>query len=66
MKYGFDYDEYNKFEKSLSAVEERIIRDQFQIVADGNDFAYNKSSPELQEAFWLFRHGWICHALALR
>ena len=63
MKLGFNYKEYNKFEKVLSSVEEKIIKDQFEIVIAGNDSFEDKSSPEVGAFFWIFRHGWICRSM---
>ena len=63
MEYGFDYKEFNKIEKSISPVEEKIIIDQFKTMVDGNDCFDDESSPEMKHLLWVFRHGWICRSM---
>lgn len=65
MKYGFDYKEYNEVEKTLSPLEEKIIKDHFEVVVEGNDAFRDKSSPEMESFFWIFRHGWICRSISI-
>jgi hypothetical protein len=61
---GFDYREYLELEKHINQAEEQTIRENFQSVVRGNDFE-DKSSAEMEQFFWLFRHGWICKSLSL-
>jgi len=61
--YTFDYKEYGKFEKTLSAVEKKVIADHFHTVVSGNSSFEDKSSAELSESFWIFQHGWICRSM---
>ncbi len=63
MEYRFDYKEFSKIEKNISLVEEKIITDQFKTMVDGNDSFADKSSPEMEHLFWVFRHGWICRSM---
>jgi len=64
MRYSFDYKEYGEIEKRLSAVEEKVIRDHFKTIADGNCALQDDlSQPEMGHAFWLFRYGWICRSM---
>lgn len=53
------YEKYNKYELALSKEEEKTIQDTFDFVYDGNSSIQEMSQPELNNAFWLFRHGWI-------
>ena len=62
---GFDYDKVNEFEKTIGPIEEVVIRSQFATVVDGNDSFAERSSAEMRDAYWLFRHGWICCRLAM-
>lgn len=63
MKYNFDYVEYNKLDATISPVEEKVIHDNFMEVVEGNDSLENVSSRELEQMYWIFRHGWICREL---
>ena len=63
--YGFDYRLFRELEKQIGPIEETVIRADFQTVVDGNDCFADRSSPEMQDAYWLFRHGWICCRLKL-
>ena len=63
MKFHFNYAEYRAAESSLSKVEEKVIRDQFETVVAGNCSFEDMSQSEIDEAHWLFRHGWICRSM---
>ena len=65
MNFSFDYKEYNIFEKSISPLEEKVIKDLFEIVIKGNSSFNNMSSPELENVFWNFRHGWILRSMLI-
>jgi hypothetical protein len=65
MNFGFSYEEFRKIESNLSDVEEKIIKDQFKTVTEGNSCFENCSSVEMEHYFWLFRHGWICRKMIL-
>ena len=62
---GFDYEQFSDFEQTIGPIEEAVIRSQFATVVNGNDSFAARSSPEMHEAYWLFRHGWIYCRLAL-
>ena len=62
---GLDYDKFNEFEKTIGPIEEAVIRAQFQTVVEGNGSFAERSSAEMRDAYWLFRHGWICRRLAM-
>lgn len=62
-----DYDTYATFEKTIGPVEEKIIRADFQTMVDGNSSFHDEDMParEMNQAYWVFRHGWICARLAM-
>ncbi len=62
----FDYEKYNEYEKTISKVEEKVIKDHWKEVVDGNDSFEDRSSSEMQGAFWIFRHGWILSQMFLK
>lgn len=58
-----DYEQVNELESTFGPAEERVIRESWQQVIDGNDSIQDQlehcSSPESDNMFWLFRHGWL-------
>ena len=60
MSLGFDYKDWSDFEKTIGPVEEQIIKAQFKTVVEGNSSFDGQSSAQMEDAYWLFRHGWVC------
>ena len=50
---------------NLDKTIEKIINDQFKTVLNGNDSFDDKSSMEMEDFFWVFRHGWICRSMCI-
>lgn len=65
-QFVFNYEEYNEFEKSVGELEERVIHANFNGMIAGNDSFDGWSVPQMGDAYWIFRHGWICARLAMR
>ena len=66
MAKSFEYGEYSEFEKTISAETEAKISADFDVMISGNSCFWERSSSEIGDAAWIFRHGWICAQLAAR
>jgi len=66
MAKSFDYAEYSEFEKTISAETEAKISADFDVMISGNSCFWERSSSEIGDAAWIFRHGWLCAQLAAK
>ena len=64
-RFAFKYPDYINFEKTIGPVEEKVIRADFQVMINGNSNFENRNSLELNSAYWIFRHGWICARMCI-
>jgi hypothetical protein len=62
---AFDWKTYRQLEKSISPIEEKVIRQQMRQIMEGNDYCDEFGTSETNIAFDFFRYGWICARLAV-
>jgi len=64
-RFAFNYDAFREFQKTIGPIEERVILADFMNMVAGNSSFEDRSSPEMEDALWIFKHGWLCARLAM-
>jgi hypothetical protein len=57
--FKYDWKAYKEYIRNISKVEEIVIKNHFDEVCKASSNIVEKSQPELDEAFTIFKEGWI-------
>jgi hypothetical protein len=57
--FNYDWKAYREYLRTISKVEEVVIKKHFDQVCKANSNMCEKSQPALEEAFAIFKEGWI-------